>query len=155
MVSYHLGGNLKVVSYRLGGNLKVINYRLGENLKAVSYCLGGNLKVTFYRDKLWHNNILENNLKDSTYLKVINLQDSTYPKVNPKLSMFLKVLINPRFSMHLRVINLKVSTQLKAFNHLLVNHLYKELEIYLLIINPTFNQAMVLTFNLLWDNTPE
>ena len=154
-VSYRLGGNLKKIRYRLGGNLRVVSYRLGGNLQVVSYHLEANLKVTFSQEKLWNHIILGENPKDSTYLKDINLQDSTYLKVNPKLNMLLRVLINPSFSTHLRVINLKVSTQFKVSNSLLVNHLFKEPEIYHLLTNPTLNQVMVLTFNLLWDNTPE
>lgn len=101
----------------------------------------------------------EGNLKDSTYLR-----DSTCLKVNPRLSTYLKVKpnfntyleVNHSFSMCLKVINLNVSTQLKVSNHLLVNHLYKNLEMYRLIISPTFNPVMVLHMhNLLWVHTPE
>ena len=104
---------------------------------------------------MWSHTIFGDNPKGSTYLRVINLQDSTYLGVNPKLNMILRVLINPSFSTCLRVINLKVSTQFKVTNSFLVSHLFKEPKIYHLLISPTFNQVMVLTFNLLRDNTPK
>ena len=118
---------------------KLLTRSSGTKLLSVEYILmmSGSQKVASYR--------LGGNLKDRTY-----------HKVNARLSIFLRMLINPRLSTCLKVINLKVSTQLKVSIHLLVNHFYKELEMYRLIISPMFSQIMVLHMhNLLLVHTLE